>query len=249
LTPTPVAGDSTANSLNAQPESDSQTGFDKPYFVVKRSANVIDEATNVIQYATARVMSGGVKIGSIQPRVDNGVIPEEDENEGQMEDMEAVFESPAAGGSLGMVTGPAISTAATPFSPPQESYTALPGPVTTDPMGVPVPGHPHVASTAPSITAASVPIAQIIPGAPALAAPHAMPVVQAPAVMAPFPLMSGIPPPSIPPLSCIIAPRLPVIILVVMSRQSALARCHLSNIVRTFELQATSIGKSMSLLP
>ena len=97
-----------------------------------------------------------------------------------------------------MVTGPAISTTATPFSAPQESYTALPGPVTTYPMGVPVPRHPHIASTAPSITVASVPIAQIIPGAPALAAPHAMPVVQAPAMMAPLPLMNGVPPPSIP---------------------------------------------------
>ena len=53
--------------------------FDSPYHVVTRSANSLDEAANVIKYSTARVMSGGIKIGSIIPRGSNDTIEEEDE--------------------------------------------------------------------------------------------------------------------------------------------------------------------------
>ncbi|KAG8800447.1 hypothetical protein FRC17_006875, partial [Serendipita sp. 399] len=72
----------------AEGYNDVHPSFKSAYHVVTSSANVLDEATNIIEYATARVMSGGVKIGSIAPRGQNGVIEEEDE-----EDMEEMFET------------------------------------------------------------------------------------------------------------------------------------------------------------
>lgn len=62
-------------------QEDSQhPSFSSPYHIVTRSANTIDEVGNVINYATARVMSGGIKIGSVLPRGANGTIVEEDED-------------------------------------------------------------------------------------------------------------------------------------------------------------------------
>lgn len=172
-----------ANVSHPASPSDSQPVFDEPYFVVKRSANVLDEAANVIQYATARVMSGGVKIGSIQPRGDNGVIPEEDENE---EDMEAVFETSESVGGLEMVTGPPVTTPAAAFSPPHTQYATLPPPVSPVPpypMGVPVPGQLNVISVpAPApILAPSQQIPQAV--APVIAMPNAIPISHAPVLL------------------------------------------------------------------
>jgi hypothetical protein len=59
---------------NAEPtEEQVRAMHERPYFVVTHSANVLDEDANLIKYSTARVMSGGVKIGSTQPRGVNGV--------------------------------------------------------------------------------------------------------------------------------------------------------------------------------
>jgi hypothetical protein len=51
------------------------------YQVITRSARVLDEEANVIEYANARVMSGGVKIGDVLPRGSGGAILEEEEDE------------------------------------------------------------------------------------------------------------------------------------------------------------------------
>ncbi|KIM24634.1 hypothetical protein M408DRAFT_231790 [Serendipita vermifera MAFF 305830] len=116
---------------------DTREPHQEPYFVVNRSANVIDEAANLIEYSTARVMSGGVKIGSVLPRGVNGVIQEEDE---EVEDVDVEFESPVPVAPVDLSTPPLAV-----------GHGHVEGHLVTNayPLGVPVPGHPQVISTGP----------------------------------------------------------------------------------------------------
>ncbi|PVF92997.1 hypothetical protein CPB86DRAFT_819158 [Serendipita vermifera] len=80
--------------------------------IVTRSAKVLDDQANIIEYANARVMSGGVKIGDVLPRGTNGMIAEEDDDHGVT--FEAV--SPTRGQSLGPIPSGTAETAAHPAS-------------------------------------------------------------------------------------------------------------------------------------
>ncbi len=146
------APQSSQADINPQQQShatDESAGEDhahqEPFFIVNRSSNVLDEAANLIEYSTARVMSGGVKIGSILPRGVNGVIEEEDEG---VEDLEVEFET----------TAPAV-----PLPLPTVSLTTSPAPLETHlamasyPLGVPVPGHPQAVSGGPSTPLGTLP--------------------------------------------------------------------------------------------
>ena len=118
--------------------------LERPYFVVTRSANVLDEAANLIEYSTARVMSGGVKIGSILPHGVDGVIEEADEERAELE---VDFETTAP---IVPLAAPGMSsTTSPPLLGPQMAVTGYP-------LGVPVPGHPQAVSAAPLIPMSAV---------------------------------------------------------------------------------------------
>jgi hypothetical protein len=120
-------------------EAQAQAQQERPYFVVTRSANVLDEAVNLIEYSNARVMSGGVKIGSILPRGVNGVIEEEDEDAA---DLNVDFETTP-------VTPSAVPAAPSTTSAPLMGHQMS---IPTYPLGVPVPGHPQAISSTPLVS-------------------------------------------------------------------------------------------------
>lgn len=165
-----------AEQSTNSPEPSSQSPglhptHNEPYFVVKRSANTIDELGNVIQYATARVMSGGVKIGSIQHRGKDDIILEEGED--QEED---VSEETGHMNDLFVTSYPSTNTQNQ--TPPASSY----------PSGVPVPGDPHALSapSPPAPQPVSLPSQPTLPAQPLSAPiPSVAPTVQAQSVISP----------------------------------------------------------------
>lgn len=151
-------------------EAEQSTASKDPYFIVTRSANVIDEASNIIQYATARVMSGGVKIGSILPRGEDGVIPEEDEDADY---------APAPDESQNIPPPPPIQSAGYPNSYPVGVPIPVPAPTgATPPHSMPL--APPMVAAMPIMHGQSGPLPAVMPSAaPAQVMPIPQPYVAA----------------------------------------------------------------------